>query len=389
VPASARTRLAGATIAQARLLGWLALLAFTAARLVRVGGPGGLPVAGGADIHPGAPAELKIGAHGYDGQFVYRLAIDPFTRVVTAHGITLDIPGYRQQRIMTALLAHLAADLPGVGVAVALLVVNVTALAVAIWFGTALAADLERNPAWGLVLAIPACMPISLGRDLTEPVAWAGALGGIYLLRRGRFGWAALALTVGVLARETTLVIIVGLLLGAVWDMARQRPGATWRASWLLVPIAAEAGWQIWLRHVWAALPVRTAGSNAGSVPVLGALDSLLDGLVGSHTNSVAIGAVYAIERVAVLALLATAAWLLVRRRSTASAPQVGAWVLAVLLAFSVPRWRADFGFLRATYESWAMSVLVVLQARRVPVAALAGAGALTVGVAAVYLYVI
>jgi hypothetical protein len=388
VSTSVRDRLATASITQARLAGWLALLAFMAARLVRVGGLGGLPVAGGADIHPGVPAELKIGPHGYDGQFVYRLAIDPFTRAVTAHGISLDTAGYRQQRIMTAVFAHLLAELPGVGVAAGIALVNVAAVAVGIWVGTAFAADVGRNPIWGLVLAIPACMPISLGRDLTEPVAWAGALAGIWFVRRRRFGWAALALTVGVLARETTLVIIVGLLLGAGWDLVRHRRGATWRAAWLLAPIAIAAGWQIWLWHVWGALPIRAGQNNTGSLPLVGPFGSLLYGLVGTHANSVAIGAVYALERVAELGLLAAAAWLIVRRRTTASAPETAAWVLAALLAFSVRSWRTDYAFLRATYEAWGLSVLVVLQARWAPAAILGGAGAVTIGVAAVYLYV-
>ena len=64
------------------------MLVFVAARLVRVGGPGASPLAGGAVIGPGTPSELTVYRTGYDGQFVYRLALDPFTRVRTAHGIT-------------------------------------------------------------------------------------------------------------------------------------------------------------------------------------------------------------------------------------------------------------------------------------------------------------
>src|SRR5208282_2101510 len=44
--------------------------------------------------------------NGYDGQFYYRLALDPFTKQQTAFGITLDIPPYRQQRILYPMLVH-------------------------------------------------------------------------------------------------------------------------------------------------------------------------------------------------------------------------------------------------------------------------------------------
>ena len=54
--------------------------------------------------------ELTVyeGSSGYDGAFVYRLALDPFTEQPVAHGITLDNPSYRQQRIVLPLVAWLA-----------------------------------------------------------------------------------------------------------------------------------------------------------------------------------------------------------------------------------------------------------------------------------------
>jgi len=62
------------------------------------------------------------------------------------------------------------------------------------------------------------------------------------------------------------------------------------------------------------------------------------------------------------------------------------AWLLAVGLAVSVRRWINDVQFLRATYESWALSVLVLVSStdRRARLV-LAGAGSVTLGVAAMY----
>ena len=78
-------------------------------------------------------------------------------------------------------------------------------------FAVRLAVALGRHPLTGLVLAVPAGMPISLGRHLTEPVAWAAVLAGLWYARQRRWAPAAAALTVAVLARETSLVVVAGL----------------------------------------------------------------------------------------------------------------------------------------------------------------------------------
>lgn len=374
----------GDAVRAARIGGLAAIVTFVAARLVRVHGPGGFVVAGTQWVHPGAPGELRLTYHGgYDGQFVYRLALEPFTRHVTAYGITLDLPAYRQQRIVTPLLAHAMAWLPGIGTALALILVNALALAVAVLAGTRIAADAGRHPGWGLVLAAPACMPISLGRDLTEPVAWAAILVALVLVRRRYWPVAALALTVAVLARETSLVVVAGLGAGAIWDAVRGRR-REWSAAWLLIPVAIELAWQGWLRSVWGALPLHTGQSNNTSLlPVVGVLRSVFE----TGADQPALDVVYILERLAILAVIVAAAWLLWRRRSAVSAGEGLSWLFAVVLALSLRDWRIDVGFLRATYEAWGLSVLVLVysrvwQARYV----LAGAGATTIAIALMYI---
>ena len=62
-------------------------------------------------------------------------------------------------------------------------------------------------------------------------------------------------------------------------------------------------------------------------------------------------------------------------------------WLFATLLALSLRDWSIDVGFLRATYEAWGLSVLVLVytrawQARYL----LAGAGATTIAIALMYI---
>ena len=370
----------GDAVRAARIGGLASIVIFVAARLARVHGPEGFVVAGPPWTHPGS---LRLFREGYDGQFVYRLALDPFTRRVTEHGITLDVPAYRQQRIATALMAHAVAWLPGISTALALILINALALAVAVFAGTRIAADAGRHPGWGLVLAAPACMPISLGRDLTEPVAWAAILVALVLVRRRHWLAAALSLTVAMLARETSLVLVAGLGVGAIWDAVRGRR-CEWSPAWLLIPVAVEAAWQGWLHSVWGVLPARTGQSNnASGVPVVGVLRSVFE----TGADQPALDVVYILERLAILALIVSAAWMLWRRRSAVSAGEGASWLFATLLALSLRDWSIDVGFLRATYEAWGLSVLVLVytrawQARYL----LAGAGATTIAIALMYI---
>src|SRR3954452_15747288 len=67
-------------------------------------------IAGGQDVDaskvpPGLTVIPNIG--GYDGIWVYRLAINPFTRVQAAHRSRTHNPPYRQQRVMYPLIVWL------------------------------------------------------------------------------------------------------------------------------------------------------------------------------------------------------------------------------------------------------------------------------------------
>jgi hypothetical protein len=355
-----------------------ALAAYLALRLAIVGGPGAFPAAGSARVGPGVPSELKIYPdRGYDGQYVYRLAIDPFTTHATAHGITLDLPAYRQQRIMTALLGHVVSWLPGVSTAVALIIVNAVAVAAAIVAGVQLAQDLGRRAAWGWVLGLPACLPASLAADLTEPVAWAGVLVGILAARRRRWAWAAVAFTVAVLARETSAVVIAGFAIESVVLFVRtgfREQRARW---WLAAPIAIATAWQLWLWHVWGTFAAlsglrNTAAGNvpgaaaAGNsrLPVLGIVETFFaPGRVGRATDAVQATS-NVCERFVLAALIVAAGVALFRRLARPGMAITISWTLAAVLALSIGEWRTDIQFLRAALEAWGLSTFVLLQVR-------------------------
>ena len=391
----------------------------------------GFVVAGRGSADPaGVPNDIPVvPGSGYDGQFVYRLALRPWTTVQTAFGIRLDDPAYRQQRIVTPLAAWLLARLPGVSTAVALVLVNALALVVASWFGARIAVALGRSRWWGLVVALPAGIPISLGRDLTEPVAWAAMLAGLWYAQSRRWPAAAVALTVAVLARETALLVVVGLgaayLLGQGRDVAQQRrreggglpglaalPARTWRTSarrsaawrsggwlqaspgWLAVPVTAAAGWQLVLWRVWGELPIRSGGSNnLGGSPVAGVARAVVRGMAGYQGSvwaDTSVRSLWALERVALVVLFGYAAVAVVRGSSGVGLGVRIAWALAALLAVSLRDWSDDAQFLRPLIEAIGLSLLVTLGVRgRVASIVLAGAAVLTCCVAIEYTQVL
>ena len=364
------------------------VLGFVLVRLVLATSVAGFTVAGDRFVDPAlTPDRLPVTQEsgGYDGQFVYRLALEPWTQQRTDYGITLDNPAYRQQRIATPVLAWAVGLLPWVSTVLAVLLVNVAALTVAAAFAVRLAVALGRHPVAGLVLAVPAGMPISLGRDLTEPVAWAAVLAGLWYARQQRWPATAAALTVAVLARETSLVVVAGLAAAQLWRLLSGDPrGNRGALAWLAVPAVTAVAWQLVLLRAWGVLPVRSGGTTSfAGQPVLRVLDTLAAGVPGPPVLT----AVVTAERVGVLALFGYAAVALATRRAGATGGEAVAWALSVLMALAVAGWTSDVQFLRAANEAIGLSVLVALSDRRSRAGrwALLLAAAMTCGVALEY----
>lgn len=323
---------------------------------------GRFAVAGSVFVHRGAPADLPVTAHstGYDGQFYYRLALDPFTRARTAYGITLDNPPYRQQRIGFPLAAWALRRATGMATSLSLVLVNGVAAVVLGAVGGAWAYRLGRPALWGVLLAATPAVVIALARDLTEPVATAALLAGLYAWAGGRRALAAVAFTVAILTRETVFVPLLG--LGVYWvaaglrDRAR-RPEAMRAVGWLCLPAAVELAWQLYLGAVWGHIPVLSNSGDLGP-PFYIVVRSFFGGATHiGFTHAGILEILWIAERVALLLLLVTAAIGL--HRSSLAGDLRLAWVFAALLAVSTP-WHQD-GFVRACNEAIVLGQLVLL----------------------------
>lgn len=216
--------------AQVGLLGAGLALLFVALRLTVAadGDIGRFVVAGDTFVArtpaPGDPDPPHVfPGHGYDGQFFWRLAVDPSEWDVGAHeGVAFD-GDYRVPRIGYPLLAHLAAGGQAGAVVWTLVGVNVAAVGAIAYAGALIAARGGSPPVWGLALAAAPGLVLALGRDLAECVTVACLVGGLAALQRGRPLVAAGAWALAVLTREQALLTVGAYAAWRLYAIGRAR----------------------------------------------------------------------------------------------------------------------------------------------------------------------
>src|SRR6516162_3610347 len=140
-----------------------------------------------SQLPPGMPAAKT---YGYDGQFFYRLALNPLNFHHTAYGITMDRP-YRYMRIGYPVLTWAADFGQHLPAALMLVTINIVAVGAIGYLGGIFARDGGRHALAGLLLPAYFGLITSLARDTAEPLAAACLLGGLLAVRRRRPGPAA------------------------------------------------------------------------------------------------------------------------------------------------------------------------------------------------------
>ncbi|HEC36379.1 MAG TPA: hypothetical protein ENI39_07585 [Anaerolineae bacterium] len=155
------------------------------------------------------------GTPGYDGQFAYFIARDPL-----GGWRHCDVPAYRYQRILHPLLAWALALGHPEAVGWTLVVVNLAALAGGTWATERLLTAHGVSPWYALTYGLYGGLMAGLRLDLAEPLAVGLVQGALLAWESGKSQLATrhpqLAmslLALAVLAKETTLIAVGGLLL--------------------------------------------------------------------------------------------------------------------------------------------------------------------------------
>jgi hypothetical protein len=233
------------------------------------------------------PAQLPRGipvapTYGYDGQFFYRLALNPLNLQHTAYGITVDRP-YRYMRIGYPLLTWLFSFGQHFLVPVMLVVVNIAAIGAIGYLGGVFARQGGRHALAGLLLPGYFGIITSLARDTAEPLAAACLLAGLLAVRARRPVLAAALLAYGALTRETVMVAVAAIAIMRVIGILRrqQSPGRddlAWAA-----PTVIFVAWQVVVKAATGSIPLLADGGRNAGAPFIAPLQAVKSNL--AHLN--------------------------------------------------------------------------------------------------------
>jgi hypothetical protein len=279
------------------------------------------------ELHP--PSGALVNSHdGYDGQFFYAQARDPLLlHDNTVRDLSRSGAAFRMQRMAYPALAFGLAGGADGALPFTLLAVNVLILLILAGVFARYAQRRGWPTLWTVALVLTPGLLLPTLRDLSDPLATAGAFGGLLCWQTRRRSWAAGLLTVAVLAREAMALAVAAVVIEAAmraWS-ARHFKGAV-RAimveAWPVValPAAAFVAWQVYVSMRFGG----SVGSPDVSIPVY----NLIQEIGWSLTREP--GGVALLDIAYVLVIVAAtlrAVWLL-RRRVTPLA--LGAVVLSL-----------------------------------------------------------
>jgi len=307
-------------------------------RFVVAGGPG-------VDAHATPPGlTVRSDIAGYDGTMFYRLALNPFTREVTAHGISLDSPAYRQQRVGYPLLAWITtAGRPRL-IPWALLLINFAGLIAIAWIGALIATHFGASAMWGLIFACYPGFLMTISRDLSEIVVCAFLLAAVLAVLKERPYAAAALLTFAILTREMAVIAAIALLFKSAWR------------KMAAIPLIVCALWQLALFLQWGVLPLK--GRNPHFTIPFAEFAAFF---AAASPRRIYMQRLHFAECI-LLALLVIVV-VLIWRRSQVTIEWRLAWIGYLILFATLPHdvWTEDFGFLRILGDFFVMSALLIV----------------------------
>ena len=294
---------------------------------------------------------------GYDGQFYYRLALNPLTREPMADGIKLDSPLYRHRRILYPTLTWLLALGQAHFVPTALVAVNFLALAAMGGLGGLYAQAVGKHALLGAFFALYPGFILTLARDLTEILEALFVLAALLALRRERWVLGTGLLAAAVLAKETALLLPAAIFLAWLDTGRTADKGVKWYVA--VVPLAFYGAWQLFLQFWWQASLAADVQNNIG-LPFRGIIE-----VVSSFQTFERFQRVWVAEAVGLGLVGGVTAVLL--KSSPARRYEKLAWLLYSLLLIMLTSsvWVEGWAFLRAASLFYLLAVVLLINTRR------------------------
>jgi hypothetical protein len=315
-------------------------------------------IAGGSNVDARkVPPNLTVipNIGGYDGFTFYRLALDPFTSVQTAFGITLDNPPYRNQRIAYPFIVWMLSFGQARWVPSLLVAVNIAAAALMAAFAGAFAKRIGQHALWGIILPLYPGFVLTFSRDLAEIVASMFAMGAIWAITARRNVTAAILLTCAVLTREPTMLL--ALALGGAWVIERfLRRERRIAPITFLAPIVIDVVWQVFLTFRWGVSPLRS-GAPATALPFV----EFAHFFAAASARRTQEQRIYFLECLFLAGVVMAVVW--IWRRTRAPIEWRLAWLGYLALAAILPHtiWMEDYGFLRIFADLFLVSAVMII----------------------------
>jgi hypothetical protein len=348
----------------AALIATLAALAFTLARW-HTWAHGNISRFILVGRHFATPAQLPHGmpvapTYGYDGQFFYRLAINPLNFRPTAYGITMD-RSYRYMRIGYSALTWLVSLGQHFLVPIMLVAVNVAAIGALGYLGAMFAIDGGRHALAGLLLPGYFGVITSLSRDTAEPLAAACLLAGLLAIRARRPVLAAVLLAYGTLTRETVMVAVAAVAIMRVIGMLRgqARMGRD-DLAWA-VPTVAFVAWQVVVKAATGSVPLFADGGRNAGEPFVAPLEAIKHNLGHVHLHQFEQYDLWFLE-LAILAFFSVAALLCLRSTKAPAHERLALILYLVEICVVTPStWDSLDADMRSFIEVYLLAVIILL----------------------------
>jgi len=303
---------------------------------------------------------------GYDGQFYYRLALNPLTHERIQYGITLDHPEVRSQRILYPATVWLLSLGNAYLIPYFLVILNIASLGVICWVSLLLCEQLGVRPEFGLLIPFYPGFVLSLVRDTAEIYAVLFAMCAVYAALNRKHVPAAMLAVAAILVRETTLFYLAGFGVAILLASIKRRKvdPSLW---FYLVPPAVLILWHLILLHAWGTLPLSKLSSDDFTFPPL--VDFFQAGSIAFHDftskGHLLRHAYNALSLIAVAAFVLTVTWNIASRK-VRHPSLVYSWgfYFTLLLFFSIAIWTEPFGYLRILCDLYVLGCLTLISSR-------------------------
>jgi len=222
---------------------------------------------------------------GYDGQFYYGLAQEPFSFEKVKGGVIIDHPPYRHQRIFYPFLVHLASF--GIKSLVPFMLVLINVISLFVISQVVSSFQFLQKVKWSFLLPfLISGLWMSLSRDLTECVEVAFLMLAFYGLLNKKLGQFILFSSAVLLTRETSIIYVGAMAVMWFWRDYEERSfsAALGNLLFLSFPVLLLAGWKYMLLISYPTSEIVSAGSNI-TFPFNGIYMSFVVNLNGIETT--------------------------------------------------------------------------------------------------------